>query len=83
MQSERQTNMPANRIEELIHEATEAKCKFRLSPPALREFANTLLTEYAESVGMSVLRELPATAHREKLLVDFLLTKELLRYGVS
>lgn len=75
--------MPANRTEELIHEATEGKGKFRLSPPALREFANTLLTEYAESVGMSVLRELPATARREKLLVDFLLTKELLRYGVS
>ena len=72
-----------NRIEELIHEATEAKCKFRLSPPAIREFANTLLTEYADSVAELVLRELPATARREKLLVDFLLTKELLRYGVS
>ena len=62
--------MPANRIEELIHEATEAKCKFRLSPPALREFANTLLTEYADSVTAIVEREFAGDEWRLKIARD-------------
>tara|TARA_B100000749_G_C18215527_1_gene377868 strand:+ start:238 stop:537 length:300 start_codon:yes stop_codon:yes gene_type:complete len=34
------------RIAELIFEETEKKGKFRLSPPALEEFANKLLNEF-------------------------------------